>query len=342
MRHLSKLLIASMILAAYAFSTPATAQVTCSQGGTTVAPSNAIGFFVDFDKKTCDSGGYPGQGNGIHYSISTGNTSGNLDVTKVRYTSYMCGIVHDKRKWREADLVPLSGYPKGVPGNILAPVKGGVTYFGAIPGPQSGTKIASLTVTSTVQNTNNLSNPVKYVLTINDLSKPYNSGEFSYGKIQISGGQFDSPSFPSPVCDMGMTWEKYANDPAPGVVDVGCGSGASRCNPYQGDSFCAVERPLLCFADIGLQRPVSLSNKSNAHVWSGGLVVTSTPVKGSTFQTIADADAQCVKEFGSKFRVAEFHDGNGWYMTAYGSSSTLLDKFWVNIKNQRKGNCWIQ
>ncbi len=259
----------------------------------------------------------------------------------MRFTSYMCGDANTKRHGREADLTPPSGDKKGV--NKPYTLWGGVTYFGAIPGPTTGSKTTKLTVTSTVMNNNNTSNPVKYEFTVDDLGKPLGQHKFIYGPVKISGGQFDDPTFPAPVCNKGMTWKKYSADPAPGSVDVGCGGGAGRCNPYQGDTFCNQERPLLCFYDGNFQEPMTLQQgKPGRHKWSGGLVVTTNNVKGLDFKTIGQANARCVKEFGADWRLADFHDGQGWYMTAYGDSSSLQDRFWVNIKNQSKGNCWAQ
>ncbi len=147
--------------------------------------------------------------------------------------------------------------------------------------------------------------------------------------------------------ETGMTWTKYGVDDVSGVVSVGCGftpgvNPPHQCNAYQGDTSCEAELPLLCFLDTGLEKPEGLQTGST-NVWSGGVVATTVPVKGSSFNTLAEADQFCKDSFGGKWRVAEFHDGWGWGFTAYGNVGDNYNdskrRVWVDIDNQ-PANCW--
>ncbi|MDM8543085.1 hypothetical protein QUF90_18570 [Desulfococcaceae bacterium HSG9] len=144
-----------------------------------------------------------------------------------------------------------------------------------------------------------------------------------------------------------MTWTKTGTDDTYGVVDVGCGhtSGAgNQCNPYNGDTICSAILPVLCFYDAKLAKPVNLDDSSVYHKWSGGIVATTEAVAGSSFDSIKDADAFCVKTFGEGWRVAEFHDGWGWYLKAYGNFGDGFDharnRAWVHINDQPDATCW--
>ena len=60
--------------------------------------------------------------------------------------------------------------------------------------------------------------------------------------------------------------------------------------------------------------------------------------------TLAQANSECVKEFGPGWRVAEHHDAypgtSGWAFSAYGNVGTKGKRFWTDIKNQPNGVCW--
>lgn len=136
----------------------------------------------------------------------------------------------------------------------------------------------------------------------------------------------------------GMTWVRKAIDPITGAVTVGCDSGT--CDPYQGDTDCSTELPLLCAFDLGAPVPVSVST-SQYYQWSGNVLATTPPVAPATagLTTIADADAACSAEFGPGWRTAEFHDGWAWNFLAYGNTGSE-ERFWVDINDQANGTCW--
>ncbi len=146
----------------------------------------------------------------------------------------------------------------------------------------------------------------------------------------------------------GLTWTKTGVDDVYGVVDVGCGytpGVGNQCDPYNGDLPCSAELPVLCFYDAGLNMPANLNNSSIYHSWSGGIVATTVPVRGDSFYSIHEADAFCAKTFGDDWRVAEFHDGWGWYFKAYGNVGNNANqskrRLWVHIDDQPNATCWL-
>ena len=145
----------------------------------------------------------------------------------------------------------------------------------------------------------------------------------------------------------GMTWSKIDVNDTYGVIYLGCGytkGVGNQCNPYTGDTSCEAELPLLCFYDAGLGKPVNLKDSTYRPLWSGGIVATTDRVKGSSFTTIADANAYCAQKFGVGWRVAEFHESWGWYFKAYGNVGNNWNqsnrRFWVDIDDQVYGTCW--
>jgi hypothetical protein len=145
----------------------------------------------------------------------------------------------------------------------------------------------------------------------------------------------------------GLTWTKIHVDDLIGVVEVGCGwqkVTENQCNPHTGDTTCMAELPVLCFRDAGLVQPALLQTPSIYHQWSGGIVATTDPVRGDSFETIGDANKYCVNNFGNGWRVAEHHDGWGWNFWAYGNVgrdyNDAYRRFWVDINDQLNGTCW--
>jgi len=99
---------------------------------------------------------------------------------------------------------------------------------------------------------------------------------------------------------------------------------------------------VLCFLDAGLEKPAALVIPSQYHQWSGGVVATTDPISGNSFADVDEVDKFCVDNFGDGWRVAEFHDGWGWYFKAYGNVGENFDnsRFWVDINDQTDGTCW--
>ncbi len=137
----------------------------------------------------------------------------------------------------------------------------------------------------------------------------------------------------------GLTWRLAATNPTTGTIRVGCANG---CDAYQGDTLCTEALPILCIKKAGtgfpLARPASVIEGSVYNIWSGGIVGTTRALVPPS--KLGAADALCVGEFGAGWRVAEFHDGWGWYFQAYGGVGDPAQRFWVDINDQPGATCW--
>lgn len=145
---------------------------------------------------------------------------------------------------------------------------------------------------------------------------------------------------------MGMTWG--IRTPLPesvnGVAHVGCNDkDGVKCDPYKGDTLCTEPRPILCLNPMRLQKPQNLT-ESRWDKWSGGIIGTTNPMPAPS--TLAQANSECVKEFGPGWRVAEHHDAypgsSGWVFSAYGNVGTKSKRYWTDIRNQPNGICWTR
>lgn len=145
---------------------------------------------------------------------------------------------------------------------------------------------------------------------------------------------------------MGMTWG--IRTPLPesvnGVAHVGCNDkDGIKCDPYKGDTLCSEPRPILCLNPMRLQKPQHLT-ESKWDKWSGGIIGTTNPIPAPS--TLAQANSECVKEFGPGWRVAEHHDAypgsSGWMFSAYGNVGTKGKRYWTDIRNQPNGICWTR
>ncbi len=138
----------------------------------------------------------------------------------------------------------------------------------------------------------------------------------------------------------GMTWRLISTNSPSGTIRVGCGQ--DECNPYKGDTACSTALPILCIKKTGagfpLPVPASVNNTDKYNKWSGGVVATTAPVAPPA--KLADAHALCARDFGADWRVAEFHDGWGWYFQTYGGVANPQARFWVDINDQKAGRCW--
>jgi hypothetical protein len=180
-------------------------------------------------------------------------------------------------------------------------------------------------------------------------------GDTGGNPVVITTGGVTPVGNTSGVQRKGMTLGKYTQDAITGVAAVGCqpyGNPGPNCDAYQGDTFCAEKRPVLCInKNAAFTKPAHLGLLVDAqHGWASGVIATSPAVAGSAFANAIDASNYCKAEFGAGWRVAEFHDGTGWNFTAYGDSGPqrsngspaqkLEERFWVHIKDQPNANCW--
>jgi len=146
-----------------------------------------------------------------------------------------------------------------------------------------------------------------------------------------------------------MTWGVVKPVTSEGVIAVSCHGmpqpGGRGCEGYVGDTDCSTSLPLLCLNVDGRQRPQDLKVWFYSG-WAAGRVALTEPVPGNSFQTRADADALCTRQFGHGWRVAEHHDGivddqgshGGWGFFANGDLPST-SRFWVAI-NDTAAVCW--
>jgi hypothetical protein len=132
----------------------------------------------------------------------------------------------------------------------------------------------------------------------------------------------------------GMTWAKVSHTPAYGVDKVGC----SNCNAYTGDTSCSLSLPILCIKQDSSPVPSGLSTDFY-NGWARGHIATTHPIQGSTLISLVVANQICAANFGTGWRMAEFHDGSGGW-SWYASGDVRSDmRFWFYISDQ-PANCW--
>ena len=134
----------------------------------------------------------------------------------------------------------------------------------------------------------------------------------------------------------------------PDVVHLGCHGEPhdlarpheGSCNPYQGDTSCRVTLPVLCFKPDGSNPPTGVQS-GFYQGWTSGSLAATSPIMGAILQSAASASAQCVRELGDGWRMAEFHDGGGgWGLQGWrGGGFEAWTRYWVHI-NDQPGNCW--
>ena len=169
----------------------------------------------------------------------------------------------------------------------------------------------------------------------------------------------------------GMTWTVVKNFPNQDMVEVGCNG----CNPYNGDTLCTTQLPILCYSKNDFNRPPydspacttpnCVQPKWYYTPWSGGIItITPVKVKGDEIGSRDDADAVCIKYLGHDFR-AVYHGLGSWvdemsslqrFFDSWPSASLGLRKpgawnsfgygqikvtgrFWA-FTDYQKANCW--
>ncbi|MFF1790508.1 hypothetical protein ACFVX9_29090 [Kitasatospora sp. NPDC058243] len=131
----------------------------------------------------------------------------------------------------------------------------------------------------------------------------------------------------------GMTWATLEQR-ADNVVHVGNDNSS---NAYSGDTPATAQLPVLCLKQDGRPAPAGVPT-SGYHSWAGGEVKATIPTSGSQLSSRAAADQLCAGYFGTGFRMAEFHDANGWGLWANGTLPAGT-RFWTAITDQ-PANPW--
>lgn len=182
----------------------------------------------------------------------------------------------------------------------------------------------------------------------------------TFGLMSHASVEFEEGSIPLDISRVGCYGRPEVNE----LIAGGPG-----CNPYAGDTSCALSLPILCLRPEQIPRPNYAVAESSGQFpdpfydgWAGGLLRLSDPVLGLDLSDLEAANAICATQLGDNFRMAEFHDGlyfpsmdkdlfygktwppedelqrGGWAFNGYG---TLPEesRFWVYIDDQ-PGNCW--
>ncbi|WP_158502218.1 S8 family peptidase [Vitiosangium sp. GDMCC 1.1324] len=138
-----------------------------------------------------------------------------------------------------------------------------------------------------------------------------------------------------------MTWTVLGQQN--GYVHVG---GDSQSNAYTGDTSVTEFRSLLCVLVDDRAAPTGISFDSQ-NGWLSGEVRATPPTPGLLLTSQQQGDAMCADNFGSGWRMAEFHDGrygsnflfpSGWSFWGTGQIPAGT-RFWVAINNQ-PANPW--
>lgn len=99
------------------------------------------------------------------------------------------------------------------------------------------------------------------------------------------------------------------------------------CLPRAGDTSCRTSLPLLCLRPAAA-RPAALA--------------TTTELPGFALASRVDADARCAADFGSDWRLADYHDGPGGMVHGVpieGHGLATHRRVWVGT-NATLANCW--
>ena len=111
------------------------------------------------------------------------------------------------------------------------------------------------------------------------------------------------------------------------------------CNPFEGDHVCTAALPVACYKP-GKSVPDGLAAAGLGQGYSpGGEVRASPAMPGNSFATRAAADSYCAGQFGPGWRILEYHDGAGGAIATY-SNIAPQTRLWVDVSDQRYGNCW--
>lgn len=111
------------------------------------------------------------------------------------------------------------------------------------------------------------------------------------------------------------------------------------CNPFEGDQLCTAAMPVACYKP-GSRVPAGLEAAGLGQGFSpGGEVRLTQPMAAGTLATRADADRLCSGQFGTAWRILEYHDGAGGAIATY-SDIAPKTRAWIDVSDQRYANCW--
>ncbi len=145
-----------------------------------------------------------------------------------------------------------------------------------------------------------------------------------------------------PQVERGTSFAEYRSKFAgPDVSFLSCFLDKTQapCNPFEGDQICTAALPVACYKPGGRTPPNLVKVGLGEGYSPGGEVRTTAPIAASSFTTRANADAYCVAQFGAGWRILEYHVGAGGAIATY-SAIAPQTRVWVDVSDQRYGNCW--
>ncbi|CAF4757114.1 unnamed protein product, partial [Rotaria sp. Silwood2] len=162
-----------------------------------------------------------------------------------------------------------------------------------------------------------------------------------------------------------------------GIDYIGCRDwtdpNGMNCDPYNGDTDCNVELPMLCMKYDYSPRPPYFIYGNGAAMpaanyagWNQGHVSTTMPVKASRFENRAQASAFCATALGAGWEVVAIWSGQGkwisgmngtkyagaewtantgqmqsggWHFYSYGNVRKDT-RFWIHGPDDQSSTCW--
>ncbi|PPK60989.1 hypothetical protein V5P93_002150 [Actinokineospora auranticolor] len=112
-------------------------------------------------------------------------------------------------------------------------------------------------------------------------------------------------------------------------------------NPYTGDTELTERLPILCVKPDGTPVPPVVDPTDEHNGWAAASAQISAPVRGTELTSRAAADKVCADEFGTGYRMADYHEGGGTDIVpdhAWWANGDV-GRFWVSINDQR-ANPW--
>lgn len=148
----------------------------------------------------------------------------------------------------------------------------------------------------------------------------------------------------APVEARGTTLREARSHPFGADISfLSCGQDRTQaqCNPLSGDMICEGAIPLACYHSGSGLPPKSVHSADGdlGRYFADGEVRLTPAVAGNRFASLSEANRYCAAQFGSGWRVLSYHEGGGGNVISR-SAIAPLSRAWVDIRDQRYGNCW--
>jgi hypothetical protein len=132
--------------------------------------------------------------------------------------------------------------------------------------------------------------------------------------------------------------KQFGNDIS--ILTCGDDKTQSMCDPFAGDLLCSESAAVACYkAGTQTAPPALRKNPYLFRFFVNGEVRLTDPVRGNQFATLAEANQYCAARFGPAWRMLSYQEGGGGNVVSR-SAIQPRSRAWVDIRNQRYGNCW--